>query len=121
MHALLPEMTLLPVSDPSPNGLRKATKARKHAPTKVRVAPKAAARPAALAATLETRWRAALAAHQRKVEQDFAALHKAIAGRKAKDAKLERILDQEPKASGRIKDVRRAERALKDALARLAR
>jgi len=78
-----------------------------------------AAKLAPLAHRLETRWAAALAAHQEKVRRDFGTLHAALAAGKGKGAKLERLLGSKAKASGRLKDVRRAERALKEALASL--
>lgn len=120
-----PAVTLLP----APANLARAARAPPKTPVR-----KAAAKPAktakkakpaapkltALAQTLESGWEAALTAHQARIRRDFAALRKAVArARPADAAKLRRLLDRKPKASGRLKDVRRAERALKDALERL--
>jgi hypothetical protein len=100
-----------PAAKPRQAVRKPAASAKKVTPGKPALAP--------LARKLEAQWAAALAAHQERVRRDFATLHKALAGKPRGAAKLGRILAQKPRATGRLKDVRRAERALKDALDRL--
>jgi hypothetical protein len=127
MAALLPETTLLPIHPVPANPVRAARATRKAAAkakpkaAKPRKATRVAKAPGTLlplVRQLETGWEAALAAHQERIRRDFATLRKAAATAKP-DPKLRRALGRTPKASGRLKDVRRAERTLKEALERL--
>jgi hypothetical protein len=132
--ASLPETTTLPPPEAAPAAPapRPRTARARSAPAKPRRAaakkPAKSSKPAKAAKAapnlvqaarrLETDWDAALQAHARRVRRDFATLHRKLAGRKA-DAKLERLLGRKPKARGRLKDLRKAERALRDALDRV--